>query len=126
MPRKHSASGSEDAKSENATPQHLHQNSDVEQAMLGGAPGLDAVGRGPSDSEPFERKDYNDPTAGWGAARSVGHVLLREREPLEGVRVTLKMNQENGGFDCPGCAWPDDPNGLHLDICENGIKHATW
>jgi molybdopterin-dependent oxidoreductase alpha subunit len=36
------------------------------------------------------------------------------------------MNQEDGGFDCPGCAWPDDPNGLHLDICENGIKHATW
>ena len=19
------------------------------------------------------------------------------------------MNHENGGFDCPGCAWPDDP-----------------
>ena len=36
------------------------------------------------------------------------------------------MNHENGGFDCPGCAWPDDPDGLHLDICENGIKHVTW
>lgn len=24
------------------------------------------------------------------------------------------MNQENGGFDCPGCAWPDDPSGLSL------------
>ncbi|GAA3794230.1 FdhF/YdeP family oxidoreductase [Amycolatopsis tucumanensis] len=36
------------------------------------------------------------------------------------------MNHENGGFDCPGCAWPDDRNGLHLDICENGIKHVTW
>ena len=36
------------------------------------------------------------------------------------------MNHENGGFDCPGCAWPDDPSGLKLDICENGIKHATW
>jgi molybdopterin-dependent oxidoreductase alpha subunit len=36
------------------------------------------------------------------------------------------MNHENGGFDCPGCAWPDDRHGLHLDICENGIKHVTW
>jgi hypothetical protein len=36
------------------------------------------------------------------------------------------MNHEAGGFDCPGCAWPDDRNGLHLDICENGVKHATW
>ena len=36
------------------------------------------------------------------------------------------MNQEDGGFDCPGCAWPDDPSGLKLDICENGVKHVTW
>jgi hypothetical protein len=35
------------------------------------------------------------------------------------------MNHEDGGFDCPGCAWPDDPTGLCLDICENGVKHAT-
>lgn len=27
---------------------------------------------------------------------------------------------------CPGCAWPDSLKGLHLDICENGIKHVTW
>ncbi|BBH69151.1 molybdopterin oxidoreductase [Actinoplanes sp. OR16] len=38
----------------------------------------------------------------------------------------LGMNQERSGFDCPGCAWPDDPNGLHLDLCENGVKHVTW
>ncbi|MFZ0215357.1 MAG: FdhF/YdeP family oxidoreductase, partial [Candidatus Dormiibacterota bacterium] len=47
-------------------------------------------------------------------------------EPLEGFRSLLVMNHHDGGFDCPGCAWPDDPNGLHLDICENGVKHATW
>ncbi|WP_395104263.1 hypothetical protein [Actinomadura sp. SCN-SB] len=35
------------------------------------------------------------------------------------------VNQEDGGFDCPGCAWPDDSHGLHLDICENGVKHAN-
>src|SRR3954454_4995374 len=36
------------------------------------------------------------------------------------------MNHQNGCFDCPGCAWPDDPSGLRLDICENGVKHVTW
>ena len=36
------------------------------------------------------------------------------------------MNHEDGGFDCPGCAWPDDPDGLRLDLCENGVKHVTW
>jgi molybdopterin-dependent oxidoreductase alpha subunit len=48
------------------------------------------------------------------------------RSPLEGIRALVLMNQEDGGFDCPGCAWPDDPSGLRLDICENGVKHVTW
>ena len=63
---------------------------------------------------------------GWGAAKSVAKVLVRSREPFEGPRVLARMNHEDGGFDCPGCAWPDDPHGLQLDICENGIKHVTW
>ena len=45
---------------------------------------------------------------------------------VAGTRAIQRMNHENGGFDCPGCAWPDDTKGLHLDICENGIKHVTW
>ena len=36
------------------------------------------------------------------------------------------MNHEDGGFDCPGCAWPDSQDGLKLDFCENGVKHVTW
>ncbi|MEY9894103.1 hypothetical protein ABIA31_007786 [Catenulispora sp. MAP5-51] len=26
----------------------------------------------------------------------------------------------------PGCAWPDDRKGLHLEICGNGINYAIW
>ncbi|MER6901972.1 hypothetical protein ABT261_50575, partial [Amycolatopsis sp. NPDC000740] len=73
-----------------------------------------------------EFKPYHHPAAGWGAAKSVTQFLVRERELLAGPRAIVKMNHENGGFDCPGCAWPDDTKGLHLDICENGIKHVTW
>ncbi|MED5814069.1 FdhF/YdeP family oxidoreductase [Mycolicibacterium sp. 050232] len=69
---------------------------------------------------------YHHPAAGWGAAKSVTRFLIREREPIDGPRAIMKMNHEDGGFDCPGCAWPDDMKGLKLDICENGIKHVTW
>ena len=99
---------------------------DAEQEMLGGAPGLASLGRGPAPDGRHSRHEYDHPAAGWGAARSVGHVLERSAEPVEGVHALVTMNHEDGGFDCPGCAWPDDPSGLHLDICENGIKHVTW
>ncbi|MGW2035313.1 FdhF/YdeP family oxidoreductase [Streptomyces sp. NPDC001811] len=69
---------------------------------------------------------YRHPAAGWGAAKSVAEFLVRERSLVSGTRAIQRMNHENGGFDCPGCAWPDDRKGLHLDICENGIKHVTW
>ena len=72
------------------------------------------------------QEDYHHPAAGWGAARSVAKVLAQSRELVAGTRAIQLMNHENGGFDCPGCAWPDDRKGLHLDICENGIKHVTW
>ncbi|MDT5201436.1 MAG: hypothetical protein QOH34_2958 [Mycobacterium sp.] len=94
--------------------------------MLGGSPTQPAAGRGPLNSEPFSQENYHHPAAGWGAARSVAKVLARTHEPVEGPRALLTMNHERTGFDCPGCAWPDATNGLHLDICENGIKHVTW
>jgi molybdopterin-dependent oxidoreductase alpha subunit len=104
-----------------------HERADHAQAlMLGAVPGAEAVGRGPATRGKPSRQEYLHPSAGWGAARSVGAVLERSPEPLHGVRSLLVMNHEDGGFDCPGCAWPDDPSGLRLDICENGIKHATW
>ncbi|MER7922454.1 FdhF/YdeP family oxidoreductase [Streptomyces sp. NPDC096057] len=91
-----------------------------------GAPGVPARGRGPNRPGDISQEDDTAPSAGWGAARSVTRVLARTREPVSGPRAIVKMNHENGGFDCPGCAWPDDRKGLHLDICENGIKHVTW
>jgi molybdopterin-dependent oxidoreductase alpha subunit len=94
--------------------------------MLGDVPGELALGRGPAPDGGYSRHEYDHPAAGWGAAESVGRVLERAGEPAEGFRALFVMNHEAGGFDCPGCAWPDDPNGLHLDLCENGVKHVTW
>jgi hypothetical protein len=61
-----------------------------------------------------------------GRARSLARVLERAGEPLGGFPALFVTNHEGGGFDHPGCAWPDDPNGLKLDSCENGVKHTTW
>ncbi|MFN8552364.1 MAG: FdhF/YdeP family oxidoreductase [Candidatus Obscuribacterales bacterium] len=74
----------------------------------------------------FSQKDYHHPAAAWGAAFSVGRILVEQNAMVDGVRAIFKMNHENSGFDCPGCAWPDDRHGLKMDICENGIKHVTW
>lgn len=41
----------------------------------------------------------------------------------EGLKTLAKLNQK-GGFDCPGCAWPD-PDGFRTpmaEYCENGVK----
>ncbi|MFM9446991.1 FdhF/YdeP family oxidoreductase [Streptomyces acidiscabies] len=81
---------------------------------------------GPVPAEKPRFSPYHHPAAGWGAAKSVTRVLVSEGALVDGPRAIMRMNHENKGFDCPGCAWPDDTKGLHLDICENGIKHVTW
>ena len=99
---------------------------EAEARMLGAVPGIAALGRGPALDGDYSRHEYHHPAAGWGAARSVGAVLEKSGVATEGTRALFVMNHENGGFDCPGCAWPDDPTGLRLDLCENGVKHVTW
>lgn len=44
---------------------------------------------------------------------------------VRGTRTLLELNQK-GGFDCPGCAWPDpDGERSHVEFCENGAKHVA-
>ncbi|GAA3958863.1 FdhF/YdeP family oxidoreductase [Gordonia caeni] len=82
-------------------------------------------GYGPATEKSWSSSPYRHPAAGWGAAMSVGKVLARQRLPIVGTESMFTMNHPVRGYDCPGCAWPDDP-GVTLDICENGIKHVTW
>jgi len=52
---------------------------------------------------------------------SMKHIA-RESGLVRGTRMLLKLNQK-GGFDCPGCAWPDpDGHRSHSEFCENGAK----
>ncbi len=83
-------------------------------------------GYGPVTTKQWSQEDYLHPAAAWGAALSVGDVLVRSQRPVSGALAMFTMNHPIKGFDCPGCAWPDDQKGLTLDICENGMKHVTW
>ncbi|TRX72761.1 FdhF/YdeP family oxidoreductase [Pseudomonas mangiferae] len=68
---------------------------------------------------------YKGPAAGWGALRSVAHFWLDSKQPFKNLRALLKTNQ-NGGFDCPGCAWGDSPEDGRIKFCENGAKAVNW
>ena len=48
----------------------------------------------------------------------------REAGVVGGLRTLLRVNQE-AGFDCPGCAWPDPASRSRLEFCENGAKHVA-
>ncbi|MGO3152380.1 MAG: FdhF/YdeP family oxidoreductase [Galactobacter sp.] len=83
-------------------------------------------GYGPTTKGPVTSSPYHHPAAGWGAAKSVGRILMEQRLPMAGSKAMFQLNHNPGGYDCPGCAWPDDQKGLKLDFCENGMKHVTW
>src|SRR4051794_38501401 len=52
-------------------------------------------------------------------------VALRDSVNQMGVkrsaRTLLRLNQKNG-FDCPGCAWPEEDKRHIAEFCENGAK----
>ncbi|WP_328970906.1 FdhF/YdeP family oxidoreductase [Streptomyces sp. NBC_00239] len=55
---------------------------------------------------------------------AIGHTLKIAQAQM-GLRRTaqtlLKVNQK-GGFDCPGCAWPEGDKRHTAEFCENGAK----
>ena len=55
-----------------------------------------AAGFGPNAGGEFSQENYHHPAAGWGAANSVTRVLFKQGELIDGARVVLKMNHENG------------------------------
>lgn len=57
-----------------------------------------------------------------GVVTALGHAFT-EMGPVKSIAALAKVNQEKG-FDCPGCAWPDpdDKRSLFAEYCENGAK----
>lgn len=74
-------------------------------------------------SDDFRIIAPKDKAVGIPAVTSAMHHLADEIGLVKGLKLISKMNQM-GGFDCPGCAWPDpDSHRSHLgEYCENGAK----
>ncbi|GAA4945536.1 FdhF/YdeP family oxidoreductase [Algibacter agarivorans] len=77
-------------------------------------------------SEKFEKlKTTQRPenSVGLSSVKSAIGQVSKYMNPADAFKLALKMNQK-GGFDCPGCAWPDpdDERSSLGEFCENGIK----
>jgi molybdopterin-dependent oxidoreductase alpha subunit len=57
-----------------------------------------------------------------GIAAAFSHAR-RYMKPKDAIKALRALNQK-GGFDCPGCAWPDpdDERSRLGEFCENGVK----
>ncbi|MCZ6464977.1 MAG: FdhF/YdeP family oxidoreductase [Proteobacteria bacterium] len=71
-----------------------------------------------------------EPATETGAAGGLGALVSSLRfgaggmGPVRSLRTLSQINQE-GGFDCPGCAWPDPESRSAAEFCENGVKHVS-
>jgi len=64
---------------------------------------------------------YAKPAGGWDSLKRTLRAINDEGIPLRGARTLLRTNQDTG-FDCPGCAWPDRNPNSTFEFCENGAK----
>jgi molybdopterin-dependent oxidoreductase alpha subunit len=74
-------------------------------------------------SDNFKLINPKEKAVGVPAVTSAMQHLADELGLVKGLKLISKMNQK-GGFDCPGCAWPD-PDGHRSalgEYCENGAK----
>ncbi len=68
--------------------------------------------------------DVGEPATTAAGVGGVVHGLapvVRQVGVRRGWRLLRDLNQ-SGGFDCPGCAWPDPDDASHAEFCENGAK----
>lgn len=88
----------------------------------GGGKRRDVLARGPETLSALKREEPKAYAAGIpGIAKALEHSF-REMGVWRPIAALSKMNQQ-GGFDCPSCAWPDPDTPSKLgEFCENGAK----
>lgn len=77
----------------------------------------------PEEFTGIQLSEPKDKAAGVpGVVAAVSHAF-HYMSPVNAVKTMFRLNQK-GGFDCPGCAWPnpDDERSRLGEYCENGIK----
>ncbi|OYN75199.1 FdhF/YdeP family oxidoreductase [Mycolicibacterium sphagni] len=74
------------------------------------------------DERDVEVTGAKDKAAGVKAVMVSMQRGLEQMGPVRTVATLARINQRHG-FDCPGCAWPEEHGGRKLaEFCENGAK----
>ncbi len=71
--------------------------------------------------EDIEVSELSTKAGGIPAVLSSLSHTFKKVGPLNSISSLRKINQV-GGFDCPGCAWPEPKNRSVAEFCENGAK----
>lgn len=71
----------------------------------------------------LETKTPPTNSVGFTSIKVALQQVAKYMNPADALKISRKLNQK-GGFDCPGCAWPDpdDERSSLGEFCENGIK----
>ncbi|MFI1773282.1 FdhF/YdeP family oxidoreductase [Thalassobellus citreus] len=77
----------------------------------------------PEDFKTLKTTKPQTNSVGFGGIKAAINHAAKYMNPVDALKVSLKINQK-GGFDCPGCAWPDpdDERSKLGEYCENGMK----
>ena len=79
----------------------------------------------PEDFTGIEISNASESAGGLPAIMSALKHSWAEMGATRTLKTLTRINQK-GGFDCPGCAWPEpDGERTHFEFCENGAKHVA-
>ena len=70
-------------------------------------------------------KAYSGPAGGWGSAKSVAKITLKEQVAFRGPKLLSTQNKPEG-YMCVSCAWAKPAKTHPLEFCENGAKATAW
>ena len=75
----------------------------------------------PPDKNYLKLKNVKKIAAGIPAATNSLKHGIKKMGVIKTIKTLTTVNQ-SGGFDCPGCAWPDPKHSSTFEFCENGAK----
>ena len=78
-------------------------------------------GKTPVEDIPLKLGEPKTTAAGIPAVISSAKHSLKKMGLTNTIK-TLRMVNQQDGFDCPGCAWPDPDHRSSFEFCENGAK----
>lgn len=86
----------------------------------------DAAALGPDELTGLHLHAAKTQAAGLPAVVSSLKHVFGQAGIVRGTRALTLLNQQ-GGIDCPSCAWPDpDTERSSFEFCENGAKAIAW